>query len=87
MPSTHVYTHDKGYGQHHAEAIGREHPAEMRDLDMAPGTEVEAGETQEGTGHLIVGWTDQSGTHRDTAIDPGFFAEHFSALTENAEAI
>lgn len=78
MPYTHVYSHDRGYGQQAAERAGREHSAEMRDLDLAPGTPVEVTGTHEVNGHVIVAWTDQSGTARNTAIDPDFFDQHFT---------
>jgi hypothetical protein len=80
MPATHRYTHSKGLGEHHAAEAGRELPGEMRDLDMAPGTEVEHGATDEDTGALIVAWEDSSGIIRHTAIHPDFFDEHFEAL-------
>lgn len=82
MPSTHVYSHPegKGIGEHHAEASGRDLPAEMRDLDMPDGTEVEHVATDEDTGALIVAWADRSGIVRHTAIQPGFFDGNFRAL-------
>jgi hypothetical protein len=80
MTATHVYAHDKGFGRHHADLEGREHPAEMRDLDMAPGTEAELAGTDEASGYRIVAWADQSGTPRQTSVEPGFFAAHFTAL-------
>lgn len=86
MPTTHAYTHPdgKGLGQHHAEAAGREHPAEMRDLDMPHGTQVEHLATDEDTGALIVAWTDSGGTARTTAVQPDFFAAHFEPLAPGA---
>lgn len=83
MPATHKYSHPsgKGFGQHHAEESGRELPAEMRDLDMPDGAEVEHADTDEDNGYLIVAWTDTSGTARRTAIEPGFFTEHFEPVT------
>lgn len=81
MPATHRYTHGRGLGEHHATAAGRELPAEMRDLDMPPGTEVEHADTDEDTGRPIVAWTDTTGTGRRTTVDPEFFAEHFEPLT------
>lgn len=80
MPATHKYAHDKGLGEHHAAEDGRELPAEMRDLDMAPGTEVEHVANDEDTGHLIVAWTDKAGDARRTSIKPDFFASHFEEL-------
>jgi hypothetical protein len=86
MPATHVYRHPqgKGYGQHHAESAGREHPAEMRDLDMPSGTQVEHAGTDEDTGALIVSWTDRTGIGRRTAVDPGFFTAHFTPVAPDA---
>ena len=75
--TSYTYTHDKGFGEHHAAAAGRELPAEMRDLDMAPGTKVDVADTDEKTGAVIVAWTDKSGVLRHTAVQPDFFAEHF----------
>jgi len=80
MAPTHRYVHDKGLGQHHAEASSRELPAEMRDLDLPPGTEVEHAATDEDTGALIVAWEDRSGITRNTAVDPEFFDSHFTAF-------
>lgn len=79
MPPTHVYTHPagKGFGQHHAEESGREHPAEMRDLDMAHGTQVEHVATDEDRGLEVVAWTDMSGHDRRTSVEPEFFASYF----------
>lgn len=77
MPA-YLYTHDKGLAQHHAEAAGRELPAEMRDLDMPPGTPAEHVATDEANGYLIVAWTDKSGVLRHTAVEPVFFAGHFT---------
>jgi hypothetical protein len=86
MPPTHVYSHPaaKGLGQHHAEAAGREHPAEMRDLDMPHGTQAEHIATDEDTGALIVAWTDRSGITRHTAVQPDFFTEYFEPLAPSA---
>ena len=81
MPPTHRYTHSRGLGEHHATEASRELPAEMRDLDMAPGTEVEHADTDEDTGRPIVAWTDTTGTGRRTTVDQEFFAEHFEALS------
>ena len=83
---THVYNHEKGFGQHHADEAGRELPAEMRDLDLAPGTEVEHIDTDESNGYLIVSWTDKSGNPRNTAVEPGFFAEHFTETDSSSLA-
>jgi hypothetical protein len=86
MTTRYTYAHPagKGLGQHHAEAAGREHPAEMRDLDMPSGTGVEHADTDEDTGALIVAWTDRGGVARRSAVDPGFFTAHFTATTEGA---
>lgn len=75
--TSYTYTHDKGLGEHHAAAAGRELPAEMRDLDMAPGTKVTTVATDDATGRVIVAWTDKSSVLRHTSVDPDFFAEHF----------
>ena len=80
MPSTHKYAHDKGFGEHHAAEDGRELPAEMRDLDMAPGTEVEHVGTDEDRNLVIVAWTDTAGDARRTSIGPDFFVSHFEEL-------
>jgi hypothetical protein len=80
MPATHRYAHDKGFGEHHATEASRELPAEMRDLDMPPGTEVEHIATDEDTGALIVAWEDRGGITRHTAVQPDFFDERFEAL-------
>jgi len=87
MPATHKYVHDKGLGEHHATAASRELPAEMRDLDLAPGTEVEHADTDEDTGRPIVAWTDTTGTGRRTTIDPEFFADHFEPLGDQPEGM
>jgi hypothetical protein len=84
MVSRYAYSHPecKGVGEHHANESGRELPAEMRDLDLAHGTEIEHVATDEGTGALILAWTDRSGTNRNSAVSPEFFAGHFTALGE-----
>ena len=81
-----TYSHDKGLGEHHAAQAGRELPAEMRELDMAPGTEVVHEATDESNGFVIVSWRDKGGVPRNTAIEPGFFAEHFTADAGNSLA-
>ena len=60
--SRYAYSHPdgKGVGEHHAAAHGRELPAEMRDLDMAHGTEAEHVATDEDTGALILSWRDRT---------------------------
>lgn len=85
MP-TYRYAHPegKGLGQHHAESAGRELPAEMRDLDMAHGTGVEHAGTDDGTGAVIVAWTDRTGITRHTAVAPEFLAGYFEAVTPGA---
>jgi hypothetical protein len=82
MPaSQYKYAHDKAFGQHHAETgARRELPAEMRDLDLGPGTVVEQVGTDEDTGRPILAWTDGTGTGRRTTVDPEFFAEHFEGI-------
>lgn len=80
MPSTHKYAHDKGFGEHHATESGRELPGEMRDLDMAPGTEVEHVANDEDRNLVIVAWKDLSGVDRRTSVEPDFFVSHFEEL-------
>jgi hypothetical protein len=82
MPATHKYAHPegKGFGQRHAEESGRELPAEMRDLDLSDGTEVEHVGTDEGRGLEIVAWTDLSGVERRTSVEPDFFASNFEEI-------
>lgn len=77
---SHTFNHPegKGLGEHHAAEAGRELPAEMRDLDMPSGTHVEIAGTDEATGAVIVAWTDRGGVLRHTAIQPEFFAAHFT---------
>jgi hypothetical protein len=88
MPAaTHKYAHSRGLGEHHATESGRELPAEMRDLDLAPGTEVEVADTDEDTGRPIVAWTDTTGTGRRTTVDAEFFAEHFEPLHAQPEGM
>ena len=78
MSYTFAHPEGKGYGEHHAAEAGRELPAEMRDLDMPSGTEVEVAGTDEATGAVIVAWTDKGGVLRHTAVHADFFAEHFT---------
>lgn len=85
MPATYKYVHGKGLGEHHAGTERRELPAEMRDLDLAPGTVVEHADTDVDTGWPILAWTDTTGTGRRTTIDPGFFTDHFEPLPEQPE--
>ena len=77
---THIFAHPEGlgFGEHHAAEAGRELPAEMRDLDLPSGTEVEVAGTDDATGAVIVAWTDRGGVLRHTAVQPAFFAEHFT---------
>lgn len=84
-----AYSHPegKGLGQHHAESAGRELPAEMRDLDMPHGAQVEHAGTDEDTGAVIVAWTDKTGIVRHTAVHPDFLAAHFTALETTNEAV
>jgi hypothetical protein len=78
--SRYAYSHPegKGVGEHHADAHGRELPAEMRDLDMAHGTEAEHVATDQDTGALILAWKDRTGVARNSAVSPEFFAAHFT---------
>jgi hypothetical protein len=78
--TSHVYAHPegKGLGEHHAGEHGRELPAEMRDLDLPPGTEADHIATDEDTGAVILAWTDRTGTPRNSAVSPEFFAAHFT---------
>jgi hypothetical protein len=80
MPAKYVYDHPegKGFGQHHAEASGRELPAEMRDLDLPHGAQVEHVGTDEERGLEIIAWTDLSGDDRRTSVSPEFLASHFT---------
>lgn len=49
----------------------------MADLDMHHGTEVELIHTDEATGDVIVSWTDQTGTPRNTSLTPQLLAQFF----------
>jgi hypothetical protein len=84
MPASYRYDHPEslGLGEHHAAGHGRELPAEMRDLDMPHGTVAEHAGTDEATGAVILAWTDKSGTPRNTAVQPGFLATHFTEATD-----
>lgn len=84
MPATHRYVHPegKGLGEHHAHEAGREHPAEMRDLDMPSGTQVEHVATDAERGLEVVAWTDLSGDARRTSVGPAFFTARFQPVTE-----
>jgi hypothetical protein len=88
MPVKYVYDHPegKGFGEHHATELGRELPAEMRDLDLPHGTVVEHAGTDDDTGAVIVAWTDKTGITRHTAIEPGFLAAHFTEA-QDGEAV
>jgi hypothetical protein len=80
--TSYTYSHPegRGFGEHHANASQRELPAEMRDLDMPSGTEVEHVATDEERGLEVVAWTDLSGDARRTSVDPEFFAAHFQPV-------
>ena len=52
-------------------------PAEMRDLDMEPGTEVEVAGHDEERDLVLVNWTDANGTPRTTSLPPDTFAADF----------
>lgn len=49
----------------------------MADLDMHDGTEVELTHRDETTGEVIVAWTDQTGTPRNTSLTPQLLAQFF----------
>lgn len=80
--SRYLFSHPEGIGvgEHHAAEAGRDIPAEMRDLDMASGTEADHVATDDQTGALILAWTDRTGVHRNTAVTPAFLATHFTPL-------
>lgn len=85
MPATrYTFSHPegKGFGQHHADAHQRELPAEMRDLDLPHGTQVEHVGTDEDTGAVIVAWKDKTGVGRNTAVQPEFFTANFTQAGE-----
>lgn len=52
--------------------------AEMRDLDMPPGTVVTVVGHDDERDLVLVEWTDLSGNGRVTSIEPAVFAENFT---------
>lgn len=71
-----VYGHPTGlgYGDHHKQQAGfGEQTAEMMELDLGEGTEVEYIANDEDSGWPIVQWKDGNGINRITTIDPDSF--------------
>lgn len=68
-----TYTGEKGLGAAHAE---RDLPAEMADLDLAPGTEVTYDGYDNDRDLVLLEWTDAQGTPRRTSVEP----DHFSSM-------
>lgn len=67
-----IYDHqnDEGYGQMAKAVAGYgELSAEMTELDLKDGTEVEFVDFDEATGWPIVKWVDSTGIERMTTID------------------
>jgi|SRR5215469_14509709 len=67
-------------GQGNVEAAEGE--TSMRDLDMSSGTLVELLEYDGERNLYRVGWIDGLDTERITSIEPDFFLEHFSEVSE-----
>ena len=61
-----MYQNAEGYGEL---ALGEPLTAEMTELDLHDGTEVEFVDYDEATGWPIVSWTDSTGINRITTID------------------
>jgi hypothetical protein len=57
--------------------LSDELPTEMRDLDMAPGTEVTVVGHDEERDLVLVDWTDSQGNQRTTSVELDVFAADF----------
>jgi hypothetical protein len=82
MTATHRYTHPYSIplGAHHMDDP-QSQLAEMREVDMHDGTEVERiGTTDDENEMVLVRWTDRSGIERITAVDPDKFDELFEEI-------
>jgi hypothetical protein len=71
-----VYSHESGAG-FGAVAKGDVLTAEMDELDLKDGTEVEFIQLDEDSAWPIVEWTDTTGINRITTIDPALFEANF----------
>ncbi len=76
-------------------AAGGELSAEMRELDMRPGTEVEVDEIvpadvtgahDDSEDAVVVAWTDRSGNQRRSSIGVRHFADAFERVDSTAAA-
>jgi len=77
---THRYKADAGLAARARVAdpdVSDELPAEMHDLDMAPGTEVEVIGPDDERDLVLVNWTDRNGTPRTTSLTAETFADDF----------
>jgi len=66
--------HGTGYGHN---ALGQELTAEMKELDLKPGTSVTYMQDDD-SGWALVKWVDDVGIDRITAIEPDQFASDFT---------
>jgi hypothetical protein len=66
--------HGNGYGHN---ALGQELTAEMKELDLKPGTEVTLLEYDADSEWPLVQWVDDVGIDRITTIEPDTFASDF----------
>jgi hypothetical protein len=71
-----VYTHPEGlgFGEHFR---GTDLTAEMKELDLASGTEVTILEYDADTDWPLIQWVDSKGIGRITTVDPQFFDGYF----------
>ena len=82
--ATHTFdpTHGKSLGEH---AAGQPLAGEMRELDMAPGQEVDLEDATDNDGQTVfVAWYDNNrpDTPRRTSLDKDYFDEHFKAVSQ-----
>lgn len=78
--ATHKYVHPEGLGFGHYHK-GADLTAEMSELDLHDGTEVEhLGTTDDENDVELVAWVDQNGLDRITSIDREFFDTYFQEV-------
>ena len=78
-----TYTHETGLGFGEA-ALGSPLSAEMKELDLVDGQEVELLALDADSAWPIIQWTDGVGINRITTIDPEVFESQFQAAGEES---
>jgi hypothetical protein len=69
-----TYAGGEGLGHMHAE---NGLSADMHELDLADGTQVEVAAWDDERSLVVIEWADRQGNTRMTSVEPSVFAEHF----------